>query len=232
MRDREDVGCMVSVGNTGAVIAGAVLILGRESENDRPTLLTLLANDKGGFTCLADCGANVDCKPHHLLKFGQYASDYSKKVLGVENPKVALLSVGTEDKKGNAMTKESFKLLKNSGLNFVGNMESKTALSGDVDVIVCDGFNGNILLKSIEGTAKSVAERTFLLLKKHASLDSDMQFVHRAFNELMDMLDFNAYGSAILLGTKKPIVKAHGTANAQTVVNTVRQALKICESGC
>ena len=213
------------------MIAGSVLILGRASGNDRPTLLTFLPNDKGGFTCLADCGANVDCKPHHLLKFGEYASEYSQKVLGVENPKVALLSVGTEDKKGNAVSKETFKLLKESNLNFVGNMEAKTALSGDVDVIVADGFDGNVLLKSIEGTAKSVAGRILALLKKHASKNGDMAFVKKAFDELMELLDFNSQGGAILLGAKKPIVKAHGSANSQTVVNTVKQAIKICKSG-
>ncbi len=228
LKNRDDIGCMISAGNTGAVIAGVVLLLGRASNQDRPTLLTILPNDKGGFTCLADCGANVDCKPHHLLKFGEYATEYCEKVLGVENPKVALLSVGTEDKKGNALTKEAFALLKESGLNFVGNMEAKTALSGDVDVIVADGFWGNVLLKSVEGTAKSVSMRMYGLLKKHAKTDGDMKFVKQAMAELMSLLDFNSQGGAILLGAKKPIVKAHGSANANTVVNTVKQAIKIC----
>lgn len=228
LKNRADIGCMISAGNTGAVIAGAVLLLGRATSYDRPTLLTILPNDKGGFTCLADCGANVDCKPHHLLKFGEYATEYCKKVLGVENPKVALLSVGTEDKKGNTLTKEAFLLLKESGLNFVGNMEAKTALCGDVDVIVADGFWGNVLLKSIEGTARSVSMRLYSLLKKHAKADGDMQFVNEAMAELMSLLDFNSQGGAILLGTKKPIVKAHGSANASTVINTVKQAIKIC----
>ena len=229
LKIREDIGCMISAGNTGAVIAGAVLLLGRASSQDRPTLLTLLPNDKGGFTCLADCGANVDCKAHHLLKFGEYASDYCKKVLGVKSPRVGLLSVGTEDKKGNAVTKEAFSLLKQSELNFVGNMESKTALSGDVDVIVADGFWGNVLLKSIEGTTKSVAHRLYELLKKHSKKEKDMQFVSDAMAELMSILDVSSQGGAILLGTKKPIVKAHGYATEDTVYNTVRHAIKICK---
>lgn len=228
LKKRDDIGCMISAGNTGAVIAGAVLLLGRASSQDRPTLLTILPNDKGGFTCLADCGANVDCKPHHLLKFGEYATEYCQKVLAIENPKVGLLSVGTEDKKGNALTKEAFELLKQSNLNFAGNMESNTALSGDVDIIVADGFWGNVLLKSIEGTAKSVATRMFNLLKKHAEKESDMLFVKRAIKELMSLLDFTSQGGAILLGAKKPIVKAHGSANEETVINTVKQAIKIC----
>lgn len=228
LKTRDDIDCMISAGNTGAVIAGVVLLLGRASSQDRPTLLTLLPNDKGGVTCLADCGANVDCKPHHLLQFGEYASDYCKKVLAIENPKVGLLSVGTEDKKGNEITKAAFSLLKASDLNFVGNMESKTALSGDVDVIVADGFWGNVLLKAIEGTTKSVAERLYGLLKKHSKNDSDMCFVNNAMSELMSILDTSSQGGAILMGAKKPIVKAHGLATENTVLNTVKQAIKIC----
>lgn len=230
LKGRDDVGCMISAGNTGAVIAGTVLLLGRRSGNDRPTLLTVLPNDKGGLTCLADCGANVDCKPHHLLTFATYASTYCNKVLGIENPKVALLSVGTEDKKGNALTKEAFALLKESDLNFVGNMEAKTALSGDVDVIVADGFDGNVLLKSIEGTAKAVVTRMYKLLAKRFKGSDEFSKVSDAMTELMQTLDFNSLGGAILLGAKKPIVKAHGSANSTTVVSTVKQALKICES--
>ena len=230
LKDRHDIGCMITAGNTGAVIAGSVLILGRETDNDRPTLVTLLPNDKGGITCLADCGANVDCKPHHLLKFAEYANDYAKGVLKIEEPKVALLSVGTEDKKGNMLTKETFKLLKESGLNFIGNMEAKTALSGDVDVIVADGFYGNVLLKSIEGTAKSVLMRMLKLLKKNAGEKDDFTFVNKAVKELLQQLDFNSMGGAILLGVKKPIIKAHGSANSDTVINTVNQAISIIKT--
>ena len=230
LKERADIGCMITAGNTGAVIAGSVLVLGRETGNDRPTLVTLLPNDKGGTTCLADCGANVDCKPHHLLKFAEYASDYAKNVLNVREPKVALLSVGTEDKKGNALTKEAFKLLKESNLNFVGNMEAKTALSGEVDVIVADGFYGNVLLKSIEGTAKSVLTRILKLLKKHADEKTDLTFVNGVTKEFLQQLDFNSMGGAILLGVKKPIIKAHGSANSDTVVNTVKQAISIIKT--
>lgn len=230
LKNRADIDCMISAGNTGAVIAGAVLLLGRASSQDRPTLLTILPNDKGGFTCLADCGANVDCKPSYLLKFGEYATDYCKKVLAIESPRVGLLSVGTEDKKGNAVTKEAFTLLKESDLNFVGNIESKAALSGDVDIVVADGFWGNILLKSIEGTTKSVAERLYCLLKKHSKSQEDMRFVNDAMAELMSILDTSSQGGAILLGAKKPIVKAHGYATENTVLNTVKQAIKICKT--
>lgn len=228
LRTRDDLPVMISAGNTGAIIAGAVLILGREDRQDKPTLVTLLPNDKGSVTCLADCGANVDCRPEHLVKFASYASDYMRRVYGIDAPRVALLSVGTEDGKGNMQTKDVFPLLKESGLNFVGNMEARTALSGDVDVIVSDGFGGNVLLKTIEGTAKSVVGRFVSLLHKHAA-GADISFVNAAVAELYSTLDFNTMGGAVILGAKKPIVKAHGSANSETLVNTVKQAVRIIE---
>lgn len=230
LKNRTDLPIMITAGSTGAVIAGAILVLGRESRNDRPFLATFLPNDKGGFTCLADCGANVDCRPEHLLSFAQYASEYTSKIYEIEKPIVKLLSVGTEDEKGNAVTKEAFEMLKNSNLNFGGNIEAKTVLSGDCDVVVADGFNGNVLLKSIEGTVKSVCLRISTLLKKNASSNTDFGFVKQSFNELMQTLDFNSMGGALLLGVKKPIIKAHGSANSDTVVNTVKQAMKIIKN--
>ena len=231
LKNRADLPVMITAGNTGAVIAGAILVLGRECREDRPFLATFLPTDKGGFTCLADCGANADCRPEHLLTFAKYSSSYMEKVFGVKEPKVGLLSVGTEDKKGNAVTKEAFELFKNSDLNFVGNMEAKTALSGEYDVIIADGFNGNVLLKAIEGTTKSVVSRIMTLIKKHAKKEDNTDFIKGAFGELMQTLDFNSLGGAMLLGVKKPIIKAHGSANADTVVNTVKQAMSIINSG-
>ena len=230
LKNREDLPIMITAGNTGAVIAGAILVLGRESREDRPFLTTFLPNDKGSFTCLADCGANVDCRPEHLMTFAKYSVEYMSKVFKIDNPKVGLLSVGTEDKKGNVLTKSTFALLKESNLNFCGNVEGKTVLSGDCDVIVSDGFDGNVLLKSIEGTAKSVIKRMVELLKKNSN-GADMTFVKKSIAELMQTLDFNSLGGAMLLGVKKPIVKAHGSANSDTVVNTVKQAINIVKSG-
>jgi glycerol-3-phosphate acyltransferase PlsX len=151
-----------------------------------------------------------------------------KSVYRIPSPRVALLSVGTEDEKGNAQTKEAFSLMRESGLNFAGNMEARTALSGDVDVIVADGFAGNILLKTVEGTAKSVVTRMVKMLGKHAG-GQDISFVKSAVGELFRELDFNSMGGAIILGLKKPIIKAHGSANEMTMVNTVKQAVRIAE---
>ena len=231
LRDNDEVPVMITAGSTGAMFAGAILVLGINGLDERPTLVTALPTEKGNFVCIADCGANVDCKPNQLVKFGEYASKYMQKMYNVESPKVALLSVGTEDKKGNLLTKEAFNLLKESGLNFVGNIESKTAISGDVDVIVCDGFSGNVLLKGIEGVAKTVMKMVIGALKRNADEKSDFTFVKKAFGELMQTFDFNSLAGSILLGAKKPIIKGHGSANSDTVVNTVKQAINMVKSG-
>lgn len=231
LKEDDEAVALVSCGNTGAVLGASVFLLGRSEGISRPALATLFPADNGKFTCLADCGANVDCRPEQLLRFAEIASDYVKSFCGVENPKVALLSVGTEDKKGNEQTRAAFALLKESSLNFVGNMEAKTALTGDVDVIVSDGFAGNVLMKGIEGTAKSVAGRIAALLKQNAPAGMDMTFVKKAFGELQKQLDFNSMGGAVLLGVEKIVVKGHGSANEDTVVNTVKQAIKTYEGG-
>ncbi len=229
LRDSEDIPVMITAGNTGAVIAGSVLILGRRDRETQPTLVTFLPNEKGGVTCLSDCGANVDCRPEQLLRFARFAAEHMRDVYGIENPKVGLLSVGTEDEKGNHQTKEAFVKLRESELNFVGNTESKTALSGELDIIVADGFSGNVLLKSIEGTAKTIVSQMMGLIKKHAPEGADLSFLKSAVGELMTRLDFNSMGGAVILGARKPVIKAHGSANASTVVNTVKQAIRIAQ---
>ncbi len=227
LRDCEDIPIMITAGNTGAVLASAVLILGRIDREIQPTLVTFIPNAAGGVTCLADCGANVDCRPAHLVKFAEYANEYMSKVMDVKNPKIGLLSVGTEDSKGNAQTKETFALLRESSLNFIGNMEAKSALTGEYDIIVADGYAGNVLLKSIEGTAKYTAKTFSELISRLAPAGTDLSFVKSAASELMKQLDFNSMGGAVILGAKKPIIKAHGSANSSTLKNTLKQAIKI-----
>lgn len=231
LKTTADIPVMITAGSTGALIAGSILILGRNKPDDRATLVTHFPTDKGGMAVLADCGANVDCGPEHLLKFAQYASDYVKKVYAVENPRIGLLSNGTEDGKGSALTLSAFKLLKESPLNFVGNVEAKTTISGDYDVVVADGFSGNVLLKSIEGTAVSVVKRAMACFKQTVKNPEEMQTVKKAFGMLLSQLDFNSTGGAVLLGVRKPVVKAHGSANSDTVIHTVKQALHMIECG-
>lgn len=231
LKTTADIPVMITAGSTGALIAGSILILGRNKPDDRATLITHFPTDKGGMAVLADCGANVDCGPEHLLKFAQYANDYVKKVYAVDNPRIALLSNGTEDGKGSKLTQAAFKLLEESSLNFVGNMEAKTTISGDCDVVVADGFSGNVLLKSIEGTAVSVIKRAMACFKQSIKSESEMKTVKQAFGMLMEQLDFNSTGGAVLLGVKKPVIKAHGSANSDTVVHTVKQALHMIDCG-
>ncbi len=222
---------LISAGSTGALLAGSMLCLGRENVLERPFLASLLPTDNGKYVCLADCGANVDCKPHQLLAFAKYSSLYMKSYFGIERPTVAILSVGTEDKKGNAVTKETFALLKESDLNFIGNIEGKTILSGQADVVVTDGFSGNVVLKNIEGTAKSVVGRLNGIIKENATEKDDLTLINKAFKLLMKKLDFNTQGGAVVLGVKKVIVKAHGAGTSETIVNTVRQAKKMLDGG-
>lgn len=231
LRENPDIPVMITGGNTGATFAGAILLLGRNNLEDRPTLVSMLPTINGRFVCISDCGANLDSKSKQLFAFGKHACKFMQTVYGYKNPKVALLSVGTEDKKGNAVTKETFQLFKESELNFCGNVEAKTVLDGQVDVVVCDGFCGNVLLKSIEGTAKTVVKMTIDMLKKHADSSVDLTFMKRAIGELMQNLDFTSMAGSVLIGAKKPIIKAHGSANEDTVVNTVKQAINIVQSG-
>lgn len=225
----EECGAIISAGSTGAVLCGATVILGRKPDVERPTLATLLPSDKGGFVLLADCGANVDCRPEQLLSFAKLGSECFAKMFGKQSPTVATLSVGTEDKKGNELTKSAFALIKESGLNFIGNIEAKTIISGDADVIVCDGFDGNVVLKCTEGTAVSVAKRMMKLLAACAPQGTDLTFTKVALKKLFETLDFTSQGGAFLLGVKKAVIKAHGAANAQTVVSCVKQAISMCE---
>lgn len=223
-----DVDAMISAGSTGAVLCGGILLLGKCRGVDRPALASLLPADDGGQVCLTDCGANADCHPNQLLNFARYASVYVKAARGIAEPKIGLLSNGSEEGKGNRLTKDAFALLKESGLKFIGNIEAKDALSGRADVVVADGFSGNVLLKGIEGTARSVIKRAAFLLRKYLPEES-LPLADKALGELIRSTDFNAQGGALLLGVKKIVIKAHGAACEETVLHTVEQAVRMAE---
>ena len=231
LKENDDIIGMISAGSTGAVLAGCSLILGRTVGVDRPSLAALLPNDKGGMTCLVDSGANVDCRPEQLVQFAYAGANYMKSVYSIEKPKVALLSVGTEDKKGNALSKATFKLLKESDLNFVGNMEARTVLKGDFDVVVTDGFAGNVLLKTIEGAANSIVMRAVNQLMRHLPKNVDPSFIKQSFEALQKEIDFNSLGGGVILGVKKIVVKSHGCSNSETIFNCAVQALKMYDGG-
>lgn len=225
LKDDDNAGAFVSAGSTGAVLTAAVLLSPRIKGVNRPALAPLFPNMKGGETLFLDCGANVDCKPINLVQFALMGSVYMSEVKGVANPRVALLSNGTEDAKGNTLTKDAFALLKDcDGINFVGNMEARDILSGDYDVVVTDGFNGNIALKSMEGAIGCI----FTELKKeiYSSFSSKIggMLLKKSFKKIKDKLDYNKRGGALLLGMQKTVVKAHGASKAEAFKNAVLQA--------
>ncbi len=227
LKENQDAGAFVSAGSTGAVLVGATLKLGRIKGVNRPALCPLLPTMVDGKqVLLLDSGANADCKPINLVQFAIMGSVYAES-LGVKNPKVALLSNGTEDEKGNALNHEVFPILKSlKGINFVGNCEARDILTGEYDVIVADGFSGNVALKSMEG-AIGVVLKT---LKKgvYGSLKGKIGglFLKKTFGGLKSKLDYNNNGGALFLGVNKPVIKAHGSSKRVAIKNTVLQAVE------
>ena len=228
-KDDPEVGGMVSSGSTGAVLTGAFLKIGRIKGILRPALCpllpTLIDDQK---VALVDCGANMDCRPEHLEQFALMGASYMK-TMELDDPKVALVSVGDEDKKGNELTHEVFARLKNQPINFVGNMEARYALTGKYDVLVCDGFVGNVLLKSIEGTAGMVMK-----MMKNAIYGSFWAkigglFMKKQLGSLKNKMDYQQNGGAVFLGVKKVVVKGHGSSTATSVKNSILQAKSLAE---
>lgn len=219
----------VSAGNTGALMAAGLFIVGRIEGIDRPALApTLPTVDGQGFVML-DLGANSDAKPEHLVQFGIMGSIYAAKVRGIESPRVGLLNIGTEETKGNELTKLAFTQLKQAPINFVGNVESRDLLLGTADVVVTDGFTGNMVLKTIEGTAASF----FSMLKEVYSASTKSKIsaylVKDDLRGLKKKMDYTEYGGAALFGLKAPVIKAHGSSNATAVMNAIRQARTMVE---
>ena len=222
---------LISAGSTGAVLTGGFMKLGRLKGIQRPALCPVLPTSDGGRVGICDSGANMDCKPEYLEQFALMGSAYLK-VLGVENPRVALLNVGTEDHKGDTRTKEVFELLKNNqNINFVGNMEARDAMSGNFDVIVTDGFAGNVLLKSIEGTAKFLLKSLKKEILSSTSAKIGALFMKKAFKGLRDTFDYHKHGGAVLLGCKKLLVKGHGSSNAESIVACINQVYTMSNGG-
>ena len=224
-----DAQALVSAGSTGAIMAGALFRLGRVEGIDRPALATLLPTATGRQALLVDTGANVDCQPEWLVQFGRMGSAYMRQVGGVENPRVALLSNGEEDEKGNQQVKAAHALLARAGLNFVGNLEARGVPLGETDVIVADGFAGNILLKSMEGLIRAV----FTLLKRELTATKRAKLgallAKDAFARLKHGLDADEVGGAPLLGTTGAVVKAHGNSGAHAFSCAIRQARSMLE---
>ncbi|HIT33897.1 MAG TPA: phosphate acyltransferase PlsX [Candidatus Faecousia intestinigallinarum] len=224
----------VSAGSTGALLTGATLLVKRVRGIRRAAMGPAMPNKLGGKTVILDCGANAECTPEFLLQFGLVGSLYAKKTLGVETPKVGLLNIGTEDSKGTELQKQAHALLTQASeqglLHFVGNVEARDVPLGAVDVVVCDGFSGNVLLKSIEGTAMFMGSLMKRMFKKNLLTMLGALFCRSGIRELMGMLDYREIGGTPFLGIRKPVIKAHGSSDALAFRNAIRQAMEAAGS--
>ena len=219
----------VSAGSTGALLTGATLLVKRVKGIRRAAMGPTMPNKAGGKTVILDCGANAECTPEFLLQFGLVGAIYAKKCLGVEAPKIGLLNIGTEDTKGTPLQKEAYALLKDAGekgiINFVGNTEARDVPLGAVDVVVCDGFAGNVLLKSIEGTAMFMGSLISKMFKKSILSKLSAALVMKDIKAFKKMLDYREIGGTPFLGIRKPGIKAHGSSDALAFRNAIHQAM-------
>lgn len=230
MVKNEEADLFISAGNTGALMAGGLFILGRIQGIDRPTLAATYPILGKGVSLLVDSGANSECKPNNLLEFGTMGSIYMEKVLNVRNPSVGLVNIGTEENKGTTVLKAAYEMLTKSSLNFVGNVEAREVPNGVCDVIVCDGFVGNVILKLTEGLAWSIlklikAKFTSGTIPKIGAL-----FLSGKMKELKAEFDYSEHGGAPILGVRGALIKMHGSSNANAVKNAILRGIPYVEN--
>lgn len=220
---------IVSAGSTGALLTGATLIVGRIKGIDRPCLCPCMPNIKGGMTIIADSGANADCKPRNLSEFAMMSNIYLKKVLGMENPRIGLGNIGSEEGKGNELVKSAYNELKTMDLNFIGNIEGRDVIESKADVIVCDGFTGNIMLKTCEGVAMGMMKLMKETLMSSFKGKLGALLIKEDMRKLKAFLDYSEYGGAPFLGVKGGVIKAHGSSNSKAIKNAIKQAINFTE---
>jgi glycerol-3-phosphate acyltransferase PlsX len=220
---------LVSAGNTGAVMMTSKLVIGTLPRVDRPALAAVLPTLSGRGSVILDVGANAECKAAHLYDFAVMGSLYSNVIVGAKHPRVGLLSIGEEEIKGNDLTKEAFKLLKNSNLNFIGNVEGRDMFTGQVDVIVCDGFTGNIALKTSEGVVEVLMRLLKQELKASLQAKAGALLTRPAFQKFKQRIDYAEYGGAPLLGIKGVAVICHGRSSSKAIRNAIGVARDYCQ---
>lgn len=217
----------ISAGNSGALLTGATLLVGRIKGIDRPALAGILPAYKSRLM-LIDCGSNTNCKPINLLQFAQMGSIYLKNTFGKPNPTVGLLNIGTEETKGNELVRESYALIKEKAeelnINFIGSVEGRDAFSGELDILVADGFTGNVFLKTVEGVGKLVKRTLTESIKKNVFTMLGAITAMPSIKLLSKAMDYKEYGGALFLGVKKPVVKAHGSSDEKLFEFTIKQA--------
>lgn len=228
LKTREEVIGLVSAGSTGAVLAGAIMKIGRIKGISRPALAPILPTKKDSDVIIIDSGANIDCKPVNLLHFALMGSAYYSIIYNKENPRVALLNNGTEDEKGNELAKETFPLLKNAPINFIGNKEGGDFMSGDVDVMVTDGFAGNALLKGTEGAVAAVISILKQSIKSHFWSKIGYLFMKPTFKDIKNRVDIiSKHAGSPLLGCKKLVVKNHGSCKRNNICASIEQTIRL-----
>ncbi|MCL1808618.1 MAG: phosphate acyltransferase PlsX [Clostridiales bacterium] len=219
----------ISGGNTGALMAGGLFILGRVQGIDRPAIASVYPIMGQGVSLLVDAGANAECKPNNLLEFATMGSIYMEKVLKIKSPTVGLVNIGTEEGKGTTVIKAAHELLAKSDLNFIGNVEAREIPKGACDVIVCDGFVGNVILKLTEGLAWNIFKLIRAKFTKGTAAKMGAVLLGGKLKELRKEVDYSEYGGAPILGLKRPIVKMHGSSGANGVKNTILKAIPFAE---
>lgn len=227
LRDDDSVNGMVSIGSTGALVAAALTRVGRLEGVIRPAFCPILPTMDGGLVGICDSGANVEVTADHLRQFAIMASLYMQNVYGIDNPRVALLNVGTEAGKGDTIRQQAYELLQQTeNINFVGNMESRDLLSGKYDVVVCDGFSGNVLVKTTEGTALELLKKLKKEIFKKTIYKLGAALMKGMFTGFKNFMDYQNYGGSVLLGTSKVVVKGHGSSKAIAVQKSIEQAYR------
>ena len=231
---RSEGDAVISAGSTGALLSGATLTVRRIRGIRRACFGPVIPNGGKG-TLLIDCGANVECTAEYLLQFAYMGKFYTHDLLGCEDPRIGLLNIGAEESKGDTLRRETYQKLKEAGeaghLNFTGNIEAKEAMLGECDVIVADGYSGNIMLKSIEGTGKLLSIKLKEMLMHSTGTKLAALLLKGQLGDFKKMLDANEVGGTALLGISKPVVKAHGSASEVGICNAVRQAMEVARSG-
>lgn len=220
---------LLSMGNTGALLASGLLIVGRIKGVLRPALATLLPSAKGP-KMLIDAGANTNCKAENLVQFAVMGSIYMKNVIGIKKPAVGLISNGEEEGKGDDLTKSAYPFLKSAPIKFMGNIEGRDVMEGTADVMVCDGFVGNVILKTVEGMGHVVGNLVKGIFTDNVFSKFGALFVLKKVTEFKQKMDYREYGGAPLLGTKKPVIKGHGSSDAKAVYSAIKQAKKFVET--
>lgn len=228
LRDNDDIAAMVSVGSTGALVAAALTRVGRLEGVIRPAFCPILPTMDGGIVGICDSGANVEVTADHLRQFAIMASLYLENVYGIKNPRIALLNVGKEAEKGDETRQLAYRYLSETPeINFVGNMESRDLLSGSYDAVVCDGFSGNVLVKTTEGTAVELLKKVKASIFSNWLYKFGALFQKKMFKDLKEFMNYQNYGGSVLLGTSKVVVKGHGSSKAVAVEKCIEQAYRM-----